>query len=339
VKAHSNPVPRTISSPVVKPLGVNASHANADGPPVVNTPTDVRALYRSLSVLADALKGTLDALQAHQLSPASSLSLVEVINELLVSKVSQGLRHRYLVQLRLSLASLVRSLPAGARCDEVTAGDVEAWLNRPEWGASARRSYLIDARTLFSFAEARGFVRASPAKLVPVPRVDRPAPGIHSPDQVAQILATARDMDRDVMRMLAIQYFAGLRPAEARRIGEGAIREGYVVVDSTESKTRQRRLVTIRPALSAWLAEGGELPVLNLARRYYRVRTAAGVPWSHDVTRHSFVSYHLAAFDSAAKTSAEAGHSEAVLFRHYRALVTSEDAGAFWAIRPLGARG
>lgn len=52
------------------------------------------------------------------------------------------------------------------------------------------------------------------------------------------------------------------------------------------------------------------------------------------VVRHSFVSYHLAAFGSASKTANEAGHSEAMLFRHYRELVTPAAAGEFWALRP-----
>jgi len=52
------------------------------------------------------------------------------------------------------------------------------------------------------------------------------------------------------------------------------------------------------------------------------------------VTRHSFVSYHLARFENAGKTALEAGHSETMLFGHYRALVTPEAAAEFWAIVP-----
>jgi hypothetical protein len=36
------------------------------------------------------------------------------------------------------------------------------------------------------------------------------------------------------------------------------------------------------------------------------------------------------------RTALEAGHSEAVLVRHYRELVTAEDAGRFWGLRPKG---
>jgi hypothetical protein len=44
--------------------------------------------------------------------------------------------------------------------------------------------------------------------------------------------------------------------------------------------------------------------------------------------------YNLAQFQNAGKTALEAGHSEQMLFNHYRELVTSEEAAAFWAITP-----
>ena len=67
---------------------------------------------------------------------------------------------------------------------------------------------------------------------------------------------------------------------------------------------------------------------------------AAGVEWPHNVTRHTWASYHLAQFGSAARTAIQAGHTETVLFRHYRELVTPEAAREFWSIRPenLGPR-
>jgi len=46
------------------------------------------------------------------------------------------------------------------------------------------------------------------------------------------------------------------------------------------------------------------------------------------------VSYHLAEWQSASKTALEAGHTEQILFNHYRELVTKEDAKEFWSITP-----
>jgi integrase len=58
-------------------------------------------------------------------------------------------------------------------------------------------------------------------------------------------------------------------------------------------------------------------------------------PWPQDCLRHSFASYHLAMFESAEKTALQMGHNSTdMLFRHYRELVTKEQAEKFWALMP-----
>jgi hypothetical protein len=64
------------------------------------------------------------------------------------------------------------------------------------------------------------------------------------------------------------------------------------------------------------------------------LQQATGINWLSNVTRHSFVSYHLARFQNVGKTALEAGHSEAMLFRHYREIVTPESAEVYFSIFP-----
>ena len=80
----------------------------------------------------------------------------------------------------------------------------------------------------------------------------------------------------------------------------------------------------------------------NLVRRWRAVRSAAGVDWGHDVTRHTFCSYRLASIEDAAKVAYEAGHDQQILFGKYRSirtvngqLITKDYAAGFWAIRPV----
>lgn len=103
-----------------------------------------------------------------------------------------------------------------------------------------------------------------------------------------------------------------------------------------KAKTRARRLVTIQPNLRAWLDLGGELPGQTCEQQLWELTRKVGVPWPRNCTRHSWASYHLARFGSAATTAMEAGHSETMLFAHYRALVTPEAAAEFWSIVPTG---
>jgi hypothetical protein len=60
----------------------------------------------------------------------------------------------------------------------------------------------------------------------------------------------------------------------------------------------------------------------------------SGVAWKQNVTRHSFVTYHYAAFGDAKKTAREAGHTEEILFTNYRALATEEQGKAYFAVFP-----
>lgn len=268
-------------------------------------------------------------------SPVSGApTLAGLANEALVSKARGNRRHRYLLQLRSSwklLTEFVGDVPLAS----VTPLKVEEWLASLDVSPRTQRGYLTDARTLFNFAVRRGYLKGSPCEGVDRPALDDAPPGIHSPEQVARILHTAQRMDPDVARILAVQYFAGIRPAEAGKLSDANVSSQWVEVPSDKAKSRQRRLVTVSPNLREWLALQGALPVPNLTKRWRRVRAAAGVPWSHDVTRHSFASYHLALHRSQDSTATELGHrSSYMLFRHYRALVTPEQAAAFWAIRP-----
>ena len=217
----------------------------------------------------------------------------------------------------------------------MTAHEIESWLCSQEWSPVTRKNHLLTVRTLFSFAVARSYLIGNPALAVDMPILENNPPEIHSPAQVRHVLETAR-ADLNLCRYLAIRYFAGLRGSEAASLDESQIHpaRGFIDVTAAKSKTRRRRLVTIAPALAAWLALGGVLPLGDVNTKLWKLTRQIGFRWPRNVTRHSFVSYHLAEFQSAGKTALEAGHTEQILFNHYRELVTKEDAAAFWSIVP-----
>lgn len=290
---------------------------------------------RQLQALASVAGGSNPkTLPAHSHTfPDECPTVADAVNQLLISKCRAGRGDRYLRQLRCSLAQFVAGR-GRVPLREVSTDEIEGWLLGREVSARTRANALKDLRLLFTWAGRRGYVRDNPALAVELPqgRAAGP-PGIHTPEQVRAVLETARRVDLQVCRLLAVRYFAGVRSAEAARLREEDFRPGFVEVPAAKAKTRARRLVTIQPALAAWLALGGELGPMRTDRVRQVVR-AAGGPWPHNVTRHSFVSYHLAAFGNAGNTALEAGHAEAMLFAHYRALVTPQQAAEFWDIRP-----
>jgi integrase len=278
--------------------------------------------------------------------PKVEMTVTELVAEALTAKEASGLRPRSLAALRYNWESFAK-IHGGMLVGAVTAGTVSEWLAGKGLAPASLTGKLIDIRTLFSYAVKRGYLAKNPALGVDKARRDDNRPGILTVSQCAKVLRRARESGPDMLRWVAVQLFGGLRPEEARRIREENITAMHIDIFSGMAKGRRRRLVTINPTLKAWLDLGGQLPVLNLTRRWATIRlgklvnqtkkrdaaTGLGFDWPHDGMRHSFVSYAFPIW-GATQTAIEAGHSEGVLFQHYREVVTKEQAEEFWALRP-----
>ena len=175
-------------------------------------------------------------------------TVAEAINDFLVAKARAGRSDRYLRALKNSLSKFCRGR-SRQPLDRVTTEQIEIWLAESAWAPRTRKGYLLDVRTLYNFAVRRGYCAANPANAVECADCRHATPGIHTPEQVAAVLMIARETDRNVMRCLAVRYFAGLRASEAERLTEDCIKldQGLIEVTADNSKTRRRRLVTITP--------------------------------------------------------------------------------------------
>lgn len=293
----------------------------------------VAALTQAAAALTAAARAISQVKPCEPATPSSSVTLTDAINDFLVAKATAGRSDPYLRQVRHHLCAFAAGR-ASVPLDQVTVADVERWVGPGRLSARTRFGRIKYLRTLFAWSMRRQLVRTNPAASVELPTLSHDAPGIHTPDQVHTLLEAARARSLDLTRTLALRYFAGLRAAEIARLDEADIGPRWVTVPAAKAKTRSRRLVTIHPALRAWLDLGGTLPGRTMEQQLWELTRAIGMPWPRNAARHSWCSYHLAAFASASQTALEAGHSETMLFRHYRELVTPEDATRFWAIRP-----
>jgi integrase len=314
--------------------------AEAQNLPLVIPPEVVQALAtagQALLAAASALQGkTLQTTlpKAVNTSPAltvfpDAITVIEVANELLRQKARLGRDDDYLRVLRGHLKKFAQATQNAALA-AVPAPRIEKWIDGLKVNGKTRRGHLNSIRLLYNFALKRGYVNSNPAMAVELPGAESRAPEIHSPAQVRHVLETIRRVDLGLCRFLAIRYFAGLRASEAQGC-KVELERGFIEVTAAVAKTRKRRLVTIHPNLAEWLKLGGELPLRQLHNKVASIKRRTGVPWSANVTRHSFCSYHLAHWRKASETAMEAGHSEAILFRE---VVTREDAAEFWAIVP-----
>jgi integrase len=283
--------------------------------------------------VAKAVKFALEHLRRNQ----ASLPIEEAIARLIESKRQANNSEKYCRWMEQRLARLAAKYK-GRTIASITAPELETFLNGLNVSAGTRNTYRRDLVTLWSWAVKNRFATTNEAQAVDTARVTQAAPEIFTPKQAAALMAQSKG---DVAAFHAIGLFAGLRVAEIKRLTweDVDLAGGYIHVSAQASKTRSRRLVPILPNLADWLAPIAkkEGPVLekNFQKRQLATRAAAGITkWPENGLRHSFVSYRLAATGNAAQTALEAGHDQAVLFRHYRELVRPADAAAYFSIAP-----
>jgi integrase len=288
------------------------------------------------ATLTDAARNYADFLR----STERTVSVAELVAMFLEAKKADGRAPRYLADLRTRLGTFQEAF-GDKLTAAVTTRDLDDWLHGLPVGPQSRVNYRRVLCALFNFACARDLARENPVTRTGKPKVFAKEPGILTPIQFERLLNAA---DERIRPALAIGGFVGLRPAELHRLTWDAINleERHISVSAKTSKTASRRLVPICDNLLAWLLTapkrvGPMLPVSDAIGRDLTLaaREAAGIKeWPADALRHSWVTYRFALTGDAARTAAEAGHDQAVLHRHYRALATHAEAERWFAIIP-----
>lgn len=295
------------------------------------------AAKTKLTTLGATLSQCLDFYAQHH-KAESRKTIPQIVTEFLSVKRQSGKRSTYVK----ALAGWLRRFQAAVKGEypsDIQPAAIETWMNSAGFAMATRRSLLIDLSTFFTFAIKRGYAVSNPIKQMERITLDDKPPGILTVDQCRALLTTCATIDKPLLPFIAVQLFGGVRPSEARKLLAADFKAGHVQITPATSKTRNRRLVTIGDTLKAWLPKklAKCFPVTNLARRLAALKLAVKIPWPRDCLRHTAASMMLPIL-GAAKTANELGHSERVLFQHYRELVTPKDAKAFWALRPNHAK-
>ena len=169
--------------------------------------------------------------------------------------------------------------------------------------------------------------------------------GIFSPEDLRKLLDHCPE---DLIAPLAIGAFCGLRTSELGRLDWRAVdlASGFIRIEAKIAKTASRRLIPIPDNLREWLQpiaqkEGPINPSTDDRGLNHRLvrgpARSAHVAWVKNGLRHSFCSYRLAQTSNAAQVALEAGNSPTMIFRHYRELVTPDQAQEWFSIRPMAA--
>ena len=159
----------------------------------------------------------------------------------------------------------------------------------------------------------------------------------------AELRALLESADNTMRPLIALCGLAGLRQQEAMRLTwEDVFRvPGHIEITAAKSKTRSRRLVTMVPALAAWLRpyRGRKGPLWTQHRdtfhaQFTALRAPHEIPARDNGLRHAFCTYHFALHANENLTAQQAGNSPAMIHAHYKGLATRKEALAWFAVKP-----
>ena len=270
-----------------------------------------------------------------------NVTVTQLAHEVIAAKKKDGHAPMYLADLRKRLDRFARDF--GTRpIAAITVEELDDWLRNLDCAPKTRANFRANIGVLFSYAERRRMIDTNPVLRTSRPKLIDKAPEIFSVDELAALLNAASTFTPDIVPMLAIGAFAGLRESEIKRLDwqDIDLQRGYIEVKAEKAKTAKRRIVRIQPNLSEWLvrysAMTGMVVPSNSRKKLDAVRKAAGLQrWSRNGLRHSHASYRLAATNNAAAVAAELGHSTSqMLYSTYRELVLPEEAERYWKIAP-----
>ena len=288
--------------------------------------------------ISDAVKFRVDHLE---LVRRCKVTVLQLADEVLKAKRKDGMSADYLSDLGLRLRRFCQDFgnrPIAA----ITVEEIDNWLRDLEGSPKSRANYRANVGVMFSYAAKRRMIDSNPVSYTAKPKLVDKAPGIFAVDDLRSLLEAATRIAHDVIPMLAIGAFAGLREAEIDRLdwSEIDLARGYIDVKATKSKSAKRRIVPIQPNLAEWLRPyaglTGRVVPIGPRRKLKRVRKDTGLArWPNNGLRHSFASYRLAAIHDAPRVASELGHtSPQMLYGTYRELVRPEEAELYWKIAP-----
>ena len=233
--------------------------------------------------------------------------------------------------------------------DAVSDTDLQKMLTK--YKPLNRANYQRYFSMFFRWAVRKKLIKGNPVELLaPIP-LNANAPEIYTPDQVRSVMkeiAKNKGEQRQILPYMALAFFAGIRPDELTRLNwkDISLTDGVIHVRADVSKTKKARFIEMPKNLRQWLAicpnrKGLVFPFPDSARRRWRkeVHKTAKVPLIRDGARHSMATYYMAEH-TIEETTDILGHSNEVLFKHYKGLVKGKKskAKAYFDIKPGSAK-
>jgi site-specific recombinase XerD len=303
-------------------------------------------------MVADALAGVR---AAHEAREENAITIAEAVKAFTDYKRTR-VKERQLIDLKTRLKRFAETFGA-RRVRTITTKEIEQWLASlrsrknpgklevpPLLGPLARNHYRANLHAFFAYgtAAARGWVKRNPVADLEPETVETGEPEAYTPQDAAKIMQAALDSKPELVPVLALGMFAGLRVSEAANTDLARLPR-----DAGEFRTTGKtgpRMAPFTEAAAAWIGaqarrKGKAWPkqARQLVDDMQALFALARVKQIDNGARHSFITYRTADCRDVARVADECGNSVSTIKNHYRQLVTTEAATAFFCIRPEAA--
>lgn len=268
-----------------------------------------------------------------------SRALAEAIEETLAAKKAAKRRPDYVDSLDLYLKKFAQGRES-LSVDKITSGDIERWFVGRKEAPSSRASNLGRLSALFDLCYRRDYISNNPCDKVERVSIETGRPVIFSVEDSAKLIQTCFKTDKKLLPYIVLGLFCGLRPDECEHIKWSDIdfTKQRITIHESVSKVRHWRYVDMEKPAVAWLKLCKSKSLIpnpkTLRRRRRRLVERARLVWHQDILRKTAASFLMAIHRDAQKVSEMLGNSPAILRRHYRDLVSPEEAKKFFRILP-----
>lgn len=290
----------------------------------------------------DLLAGKVSVLEAvrryaeQNVEPVDPKPVPEILKELLEVRVKEGASKVHLKDIGNRLGKFASKF--SGHLSSVSAAQIHDSLLSLDVEPRTRNNFRMAVSNLVGFARQRRYVprHYNPMPDVPRAREISKAVEIFTVEEMVKLLQSAQP---SLVPFLCLVAFGGLRHEEAARLDWSAYSNGHIHIRAELAKCREPRKPEVLPNLAAWLepykkSSGPVQPFVNVTNKLVDLAKTSGVAWKHNGLRHSFASYRLAVIQNPDKVAYEMGNSRAMVFKHYRALVTEDEGKRWFAIMP-----
>jgi integrase len=260
----------------------------------------------------------------------------ELVHDLIRTREGNYASKRHLQDLR----SRLRRFADAFQCEIhlVRPAQIQDFLTGLRLSPRSVNNFRMAISNLFAHARLRNHTPKDfdPVENIPKAKEADGEVEIYSTDELNSLLASART---EMVPYLAIAAFSGLRQAELSRLNSTEVKDDHIFVLGGNTKTGRHRQVPILPNLAAWLRpyrqeSGLIVPFKNVTNQLCKLLRECEIESKHNGLRHSFGSHRLAILKDPAKVAYEMGNTPAMVFRHYRKVVTEMEASRWFGLYP-----